>query len=97
MENSKYYNNLFEEYFMEGRGKRKTNWMMPRRKTKTERRIKKRSKRFSHRGTNWKTSKTRKGYKRVKIGNRYVLSRMSPVEKKTRKRIGKRIGGKNFS
>ena len=45
----------------------------------------------AHRGTNFTKVKPKPGYKRVKIGNRYVLMRMSAKEKASRKKTSKQL------
>ena len=42
---------------------------------------------LAHRGTNFKSLKPKKGYKRVKIGKRYVYVKLSSKQKMAEKRV----------
>lgn len=62
-------------------------------RTATQKRMIKNQRKKAHRGTNWKTVKSKKGYKRVKIGkNKYVRVKMSLNERRNKKRTGKFLG-----
>jgi hypothetical protein len=59
-----------------------------------EKRLRKKALRRAHRGTNWKFLEPREGYLRFKIPGtkRYVLKRMSPTQRVTKKQIGRGLG-----
>ena len=63
-----------------------------RKRTKPERRAVGRAKKKAHRGTNWKMSKPKAGYKRVKVGRRYVRVRLKSNERIAKKKVGKALG-----
>ena len=44
-----------------------------------------------HKGTNFAKIKTKPGYKRVKMGAKYVLVKMSPKEKLARKKTASKL------
>ena len=50
----------------------------------------------AHRGTNWDTLKPKAGYKRTKVGSKYVRTRMTTTEKRTRKKVGSIVGKRKF-
>jgi len=60
--------------------------------TRPDRIKKKKSLRKAHKGTNFKLVQPRSGFKRVKIGDRYVLVKMSSDEKNTKKKVGHKLG-----
>jgi hypothetical protein len=66
----------------------------PRRRTKTVKRKTKKARRRAHKGTNWKLTKPRKGYKRVKLTGtkRYVFMRLKPTEKIAKRRLMRTVG-----
>jgi hypothetical protein len=66
-----------------------------RRQTPKMKRKKRIGKKRAHRGTNWSSVKPKKGFKRVKVGNKYIKKRMSAVEKKIKKRVGTAVGRKS--
>ena len=68
----------------------------PRKRNRVIRRKTKKARRRAHRGTNWKLTKPRKGYKRVKLPKtkRYVFVRLKPNEKIAKKRLMKIVGHK---
>ncbi len=45
----------------------------------------------AHRGTNFAKIKKKPGYKRVKVGKRYVLVKMSAKERASRKKIARQL------
>jgi len=61
-----------------------------------EKRLHKRMLRRAHRGTNWKNVVPKAGFKRVKVGKRYVRVRMKATERIMKKRLGKILGKKKF-
>lgn len=66
----------------------------PHKRNKMVRRKSKKARRRAHRGTNWKLTKPRKGYKRVKLPKtkRYVFVRLKPTEKIAKKRLMTKVG-----
>jgi len=63
--------------------------------SRNQRRLRKRQRRLAQRGTNFKSVKPKKGFKRVKIGNRYVRVRMGSNERKVKKLVGRAVGRKS--
>lgn len=62
-------------------------------RTASEKRKIKRALRRAHRGTNFNRVKPKKGYLRVKVGDkRYILKRQTPKQKITKHMIGKKLG-----
>lgn len=58
-----------------------------------EKRMVKKQRNRAHKGTNWKQLAPKAGMKRVKIAsNRYVRVRLSPLEKTTKKIVGRSLG-----
>ena len=85
------------EYWHKATDSEKYDEITFRRKTRTQKIQKaKRKKIATRQAPNWKSLKPKKGYKRVKVGNRYVRVRMSGKEKQTRKRVAKQLGKKTF-
>jgi hypothetical protein len=66
----------------------------PRKRSKVMRRKTKKARRRAHKGTNWKLTKPRKGYKRIKLTGtkRYVFLRLKPTEKIAKKRLMRTVG-----
>lgn len=61
------------------------------RRSASARRKAKLAKTKAHRGTNFAKVKGKPGYKRVKMGNRYVLMKMSPKERASRKKTARQL------
>jgi hypothetical protein len=62
----------------------------------SDRKIRRKKIKRAHKGTNWNTSVPKAGFKRVKVGKRYVRVRMSSNERLMKKRVGKMLGHKKF-
>lgn len=69
--------------------------IVPHKRGRNERRLRKKQRRLAQRGTNFKSVKPKKGFKRVKIGNRYVRVRMGANERKVKKLVGRAVGRKS--
>jgi len=66
----------------------------PHKQTRQEKRMQKKQRRLARRGTNFKSVQPKKGFKRVKIGNKYIRVRMTTTEKIAHKAIGRAVGKK---
>lgn len=66
----------------------------PHKRMKVERIKNKRSRRRAHKGTNWKLTKPRKGFKRVKLPGtkRYIFIRLKQNERSSKKRLMRAVG-----
>lgn len=62
------------------------------RQTRTQKRRRKIKRKRAQRGTNWKSKKPRKGFKRVKSGKTYKYKRLTPNERKVKRKIGRKLG-----
>lgn len=62
------------------------------RRTVREKKMTKRAAKRRNKKTNFTKVKPRKGWKRVKIGSRYVSVRMGGLERQTKTKVGKRLG-----
>ena len=69
--------------------------IVPHKRSRNERRLRKKQRRLAQRGNNFKSVKPKKGFKRVKIGNRYVRVRMGSNERKVKKLVGRAVGRKS--
>lgn len=67
---------------------------IPHKRMKAQKIRTKRARRRAHKGTNWKTTKPKKGYKRVKLSGtkRYVFMRLKPTERFAKKRLMRAVG-----
>lgn len=72
-----------------------TEGIVPHKMSRNDRRIRKKKKKIARRGTNFNTVKPKKGFKRVKVGNKYVRVRMGANERKVRKLVGRAVGRKS--
>lgn len=66
----------------------------PHKRSKAVRKKTKKALRRAHKGTNWRLTKPRKGFKRVKLTGtkRYVFMRLKPTEKIAKKRLMRAVG-----
>lgn len=69
----------------------------PHRWSVDERKAKKKSLKKAHKGTNFKLLRPKEHFKRIKIGNQYVIMPMSSTERNTRKKVGRAVGKKHIT
>lgn len=62
--------------------------------TEFEKKLRKRASRRAKKGTNWKSLRAKKGYKRYKLPGtkRYVIMRLNISEKSSKKIMGRKLG-----
>jgi len=79
----------FEEYYQE---------VFFRKWSPAERLHKKKASKRNRRGTNFKTLKPKKGFKRIKMAgtNQFIRVRLSTTEKRTKKVVAAKLGKKTF-
>jgi len=67
---------------------------LPHKRMKTVKVKSKKARRRAHKGTNWKTTKPRKGYKRVKLAGtkRYIFVKLKQKEKFSKQRLMRSVG-----
>jgi hypothetical protein len=67
---------------------------IPHKRTRPQKIRFKKARRKAHKGTNWKLTKPRKGYKRVKLTGtkRYVFVKLKPTERVSKKRLMRAVG-----